>query len=233
MSHATKLSALAAAVALAFGASVHAASHLETFDGPLDTALWNLDDGGNDWQIGGGKLTITRNGNGTGFLAFLPRLIGNFNVQFDYAVTWQNTYAFGDRIQLSTYTDVPAHSYVVGHTQEGSVYAAAVDPSARYGWGSNTPMGTLRVARTGADLTMQYLSAGDWVTLQTGTDTRDMHVQLTNFIHNGFTAGSQVEIDNFSIVADQFAAPVPEPETWALLLAGLGLVGLMIRRRRD
>ncbi len=28
-------------------------------------------------------------------------------------------------------------------------------------------------------------------------------------------------------------APVPEPETWAMLLAGLGLVGLMVRRRLD
>jgi len=27
-------------------------------------------------------------------------------------------------------------------------------------------------------------------------------------------------------------APVPEPETYAMLLAGLGLVGAMVRRRR-
>lgn len=29
-----------------------------------------------------------------------------------------------------------------------------------------------------------------------------------------------------------YTAPVPEPETWAMLLAGLGLVGFMARRRR-
>lgn len=29
-----------------------------------------------------------------------------------------------------------------------------------------------------------------------------------------------------------YTAPVPEPETWAMLLAGLGLVGMMARRRR-
>jgi hypothetical protein len=29
------------------------------------------------------------------------------------------------------------------------------------------------------------------------------------------------------------AAPIPEPETWALLLAGLGLVGTWTHRRRS
>ncbi|MBX9636919.1 MAG: PEPxxWA-CTERM sorting domain-containing protein [Nitrosomonas sp.] len=28
-----------------------------------------------------------------------------------------------------------------------------------------------------------------------------------------------------------FAAPVPEPETWALLIAGLGLIGVAVHRR--
>lgn len=27
------------------------------------------------------------------------------------------------------------------------------------------------------------------------------------------------------------AAPVPEPETWAMLVSGLGLVGMRLRRR--
>jgi hypothetical protein len=27
------------------------------------------------------------------------------------------------------------------------------------------------------------------------------------------------------------AAPVPEPETWAMMLAGLGVVGAAVRRR--
>lgn len=36
------------------------------------------------------------------------------------------------------------------------------------------------------------------------------------------------EVDNVA-----FAAPVPEPETYAMLLAGLGLMGFMARRRKN
>jgi hypothetical protein len=28
-------------------------------------------------------------------------------------------------------------------------------------------------------------------------------------------------------------APVPEPETYAMMLAGLGLMGIMVRRRKN
>ena len=37
------------------------------------------------------------------------------------------------------------------------------------------------------------------------------------------------------LVADNltFATPVPEPETYMMLLAGLGVIGVIARRRRD
>jgi MYXO-CTERM domain-containing protein len=43
-------------------------------------------------------------------------------------------------------------------------------------------------------------------------------------LHN---AGPQLVLDNLSVT------PVPEAETWAMLLAGLGGVGLMARRRKS
>jgi len=213
-------------------ASAHAVSYLETFDSPLNPAIWNLTSGGNNWVISGGKLTITRNNGSNGSLAFLPQVIGDFDVRFDYDVrNWTTTYASGDRIQLSTFTDTPQHSYGINRYQEGGIAAFAVDPSVRYGWGPGLVTGTFRVTRTGSNVSMQYLdNSSNWVTLQTGSDSRDMWVQLDNYIHKGFTAGSSVVIDNFSITADQFSAPIPEPETWALLLAGLGLLGLQLRR---
>lgn len=45
----------------------------------------------------------------------------------------------------------------------------------------------------------------------------------------GKTGGTQFTMDNLTVNA---TAPVPEPETYALLLAGMGLVGAAARRRK-
>lgn len=47
-------------------------------------------------------------------------------------------------------------------------------------------------------------------------------------LYYGFTAGNGLADDGHSISS---AIPVPEPETYAMLLAGLGLVGFATRRR--
>ena len=38
--------------------------------------------------------------------------------------------------------------------------------------------------------------------------------------------------DTIALSVNFQAAPVPEPETYAMLLAGLGLMGAVVRRRR-
>lgn len=48
-------------------------------------------------------------------------------------------------------------------------------------------------------------------------------------VHYGFTAGNGLADDGHHISS---AVPVPEPETWAMLLAGLGLVGWRLRHAR-
>jgi hypothetical protein len=48
-------------------------------------------------------------------------------------------------------------------------------------------------------------------------------------VYYGFTAGNGLADDGHSVSS---AVPVPEPETWAMLLAGLGLVGWRLRQAR-
>jgi len=50
------------------------------------------------------------------------------------------------------------------------------------------------------------------------------------FVSSG--GGAFLATDTVSIELYAQSAPVPEPETWALLVAGLGAVG-MVRRRRS
>lgn len=230
------LAKLLTATALSLtAATAQAVTYVETFDNPLNSAIWDVTTGGNDWVVDGGVLTISRTNSDSGRMVFQPQIMGDFVVQFDYTVNWDISYAFGQRLQLGLSTvDAPLYNYGVLSIQEGATFGFAVDPTLRFG-SSGGPIfsGTLRVTRVGSDLTMQYLdNNGNWVTSLTDVDDRDMVVSLDNYIFQGFTAGTSLVIDNFSITAEQFSAPVPEPETWAMLLAGLGLVGWRIRGLR-
>ncbi len=76
---------------------------------------------------------------------------------------------------------------------------------------NDVSMGSFAFDSTAINSTFSHLLAGDY------------YYQVTGAVMGNKGGGYQI----FSEVS-----PVPEPETYAMLLAGLGLVGFMVRRRK-
>ena len=76
----------------------------------------------------------------------------------------------------------------------------------------------------------------EWSTADWSTVATDIFDEESNFlgrgIYIGFTAGNGLADDGHFVGSLTFAPPVPEPASWAMLLAGLGLAGFAARARR-
>jgi hypothetical protein len=80
------------------------------------------------------------------------------------------------------------------------------------------------------DLSATANDWSNWITVTVNT----ANVARLSFAPTGSFSGPYgywPSIDNLRI--DEVAAPVPEPETYAMLLAGLGLMGGIARRRKQ
>lgn len=65
------------------------------------------------------------------------------------------------------------------------------------------------------------------------TSTTELNLTATTSAVNQYALAETNGQLFFSVSAyEQFAAPVPEPETYAMLMAGLGLIGFTLRRRK-
>ncbi len=109
-------------------------------------------------------------------------------------------------------------------------YTGASRDASETGWGETIVQGVNDVSIT--DLYEQGIS-GSW-----GTDANGLSFVTLTFsgmqegwytLFVGGTDNDLVKNTLFDMTVS--AAPVPEPETWAMLLAGLGLLGLRARRR--
>jgi len=121
------------------------------------------------------------------------------------------------------------------------------------GWNLDAIISSIsRTADTGlnvTDLSLYNAAAGNtgtgtgagsgWVA--SGTSLQTGNIDVWTISANNLMAGNYYLQVSGNVVSDQaasfggavsLAAPVPEPETYGMMLAGLGVVGLMARRRK-
>lgn len=132
------------------------------------------------------------------------------NPVFAYVSLNGNGYAFDRDFEILSFGD-PSNGNVCGYWGCGTSFKSVVDlGGGNFEYrllGTGEPHGTLR-----------FLGSFDTVSWRS----------LSNEFWNGFTVGVQ------GTAAEVFnpVPGIPEPETYALMLAGLGMVGLMARRRK-
>ena len=101
-------------------------------------------------------------------------------------------------------------------------------------WGSPDLYNVLTVTSTGG-ITQNFSAAGLGFAVTNGDQSFSQYVQFTGIGASKITSLSFTNVpslDAFETANYSVTTPVPEPETYALLLAGLGVVGFMARRRK-
>lgn len=172
--------------------------------------------------------TVSNNvGTGGGGIGYegIPNSIG---IEFD---TWNNGWWDDDNgnhvgIDINGNIDSALQANVATRMNNGGIWSAWVD------YNGNTDALEVRLAEGIAALRPVNALLTYTVDLTTVLQTTNAFV--------GFTAGTGAAYNNHDVLAWQFnssyqpidqVGAIPEPETYAMLLAGLGLLGAMKRRR--
>lgn len=101
-------------------------------------------------------------------------------------------------------------------------------------WGSPDLYNVLTVNSTAG--TQTFTAAGLGFSNTAGVQSLSQYVQFTanaGTLINSVTFSNSPSIDAFEAANFSITAPVPEPATWALMLAGFGIVGFAMRRRQS
>lgn len=101
-------------------------------------------------------------------------------------------------------------------------------------WGSPDTYNMLTVM-TSDGISQLFTASGLGFSVTDGNQSFSQYVQffasagttITSLIFNNVPQQNAFEVANFSVT------PIPEPETLALMLAGLGAIGFIVRRRRN
>jgi hypothetical protein len=151
-------------------------------------------------------------------------------------VDWLNTPFYGasdgvHAVDLGWYTGGAGSASINLPTVLGATYALSFGAAAVSGQSTYTNTGTV----SAGSLTANFAPA-----FSTSFSAQTFYTQSYQFIVNGSntvltiaaaTAGTSYGPIIDDVKVSFVSAPVPEPETYALMLAGLGLVGFASRRR--
>jgi hypothetical protein len=173
------------------------------------------------------------------------------------ASAWASNLSYYDSVRNATYSDwrLPNTSAVSGGAFN---YAWSLDGSSDYGYNISAS-GSLYAGSTGSEMAHLYYTSLGYVAGQAVTNAgpfsnfqADYYWSATPFAPSmvsgyafdfSFYHGGQGGYNYFGMYGegiyalavregDVAASPIPEPETYALMLTGLGLLGLTVRRRQ-
>lgn len=208
-----KLSSLSLAIALAVGTPIANASTSPSWIDWTSATAGTL-------QIGSTTVGVTLSGSsplgmvdGTGYYAGYPLTYGGLNpsdlIQVDAASDFILTFSQAIKDPLVSLVSVGQAGSPVTYTFNGPISVVSSGPNQ---WGYTGYTAGLN-SLTGYEYNGILQLSGDYKTLTVSTAPAE-------FWH-GFNVGSTA------------VAAVPEPETYAMLLTGLGLMGAIARRRKD
>ena len=149
-----------------------------------------------------------------------------------------------------TFADIPKAGTIFGGnflaagptaTQPATLTFTTPVPYISFLWGSPDMYNQLTVNYTGGS--QLFTAAGLGFAVTDGNQAFSQYVEfmgtggslIQSLVFNNIPSVDAFESANFSVAPptpDQRAAPVPEPGTYALILAGLGVVGFLSRRRK-
>jgi hypothetical protein len=212
-----KSTAMAVAVAGLFAAQPALADSL-TFNGFSDGSVSASITSPTSKSVNAGGFSMTNNTAGGSFVAWCADIFHNMATTTSYTLTSGASFYSSDPGKATALSELATHSLgLVTNATNSAAFQLAVWEivNETSGSGYNLSGGNFTVTSDAAVMTAASGMLGNL----SGPITMTANVWAPN------VSGSSQDLVVF--------APVPEPETYAMMLAGLGLMGFVARRRKQ